>query len=96
MAKAKSAAGTSSTAQSEQEKRQERAAKRVAKFKDAAPKRVRVALRTLDKVCQLANRGRYTFDEDQAKKIVEAISSRVEKIRQAFTSSDPAKEEFIL
>lgn len=95
MAKAKTV--SQGSVQSDQEKRAARAIKRVEKFKAVAPKRVTNALRALDRVIQTSNRGRYTFDESQAAKIVEAIVNRAAKVNEAFTAAASAtKEQFSL
>ena len=56
------------------------------KFKELAEKRVRRALKDLQLIGNLSNRSNYVYTEQDAKKIVKALSSAVADVKTRFDS----------
>jgi hypothetical protein len=56
------------------------------KFVELANKRVTKALKDLELIANLANRRNYEYDDEQAKKIVKALQSELEMVKQSFLS----------
>lgn len=70
---------------------------RGAKFIELANKRVNRAIKDIQLICNLANRQNYEFTDDQAKKIVKALQSEVDQVKQSFSSTEEAgRSEFKL
>ena len=67
------------------------------KFLELANKRVSRALKDIQLVGNLANRKNYEYSDDEAKKIVKALQSEVERVKQHFHSgAQPASNKFEL
>jgi hypothetical protein len=56
------------------------------KFLELANKRVSRALKDIQLVGNLANRKNYEYSDDEAKKIVKALQSEVDRVKQHFHS----------
>ena len=56
-----------------------------AKFVELANKRVNRALKELALVANLANRKNYDYTEEEAKKIIRAIQTEVDHVKNNFT-----------
>jgi hypothetical protein len=84
-------------AKSDQEKLVARSHLKTLRFKELAPKRVRRALKSLDGVIMLANRGNYLSEPAQRAKILTAIREKVAKFTQSFDDTvNKEPEEFTL
>lgn len=84
-------------AKSDQEKLVARATLKTLRFKELAPKRVRRALKALDGVIALANRGNYLSEPAQREKMLKALSDRYTKFKNAFDDTATKEpEEFTL
>jgi hypothetical protein len=84
-------------AKSDQEKLVARSQLKTLRFKELAPKRVRRALKALDGVIALANRGNYLSEPSQREKVLKAISDRYNKFKQHFDDTATKEaEEFSL
>lgn len=67
------------------------------KFVELANRRVNKALKNLQLVANLANRQNYEFSEEQARKIVKALQSELDVVKQSFLGAvDDAPKEFKL
>ncbi|TXI95810.1 MAG: hypothetical protein E6Q34_02300 [Burkholderiaceae bacterium] len=67
------------------------------KFIELANKRVNRAIKDLQLVGNLANRGNYDYTDDQARKIVKALQQEIDLLKQAFSATgDSQKSEFRL
>lgn len=73
---------------SDQEKRVARAELNRVKFIEIAPARMTRALSALGNVEKLANRRGFNYEELHAKKIIDALETKVKAIRDAFTSTN--------
>jgi hypothetical protein len=62
-----------------------------AKFIELANKRVSRALKELSLIANLANKRNYDYDEEQAKKIIKALHSELESVKQSFNSEGANK-----
>jgi hypothetical protein len=56
------------------------------KFLELANKRVSRAIKDIKLVGNLTNRKNYEYSEDEAKKIVKALQSEVDRVKQQFHS----------
>jgi ABC-type Fe3+-hydroxamate transport system substrate-binding protein len=67
------------------------------KFLELANKRVSRALKDIKLVGNLANRKNYEYSEDEAKKIIKALQSEVDRVKQQFqTGAQSALNKFEL
>ena len=62
------------------------------KFIELANKRVNRALKDLELISNLSNRRNYDYDTEQAKKIVKALQSQVDQLKQCFLSEKSNSE----
>jgi hypothetical protein len=60
------------------------------KFLELANKRVSRAIKDLQLVSNLANRKNYQYSEDEAKKIIRALQTEVDRIKQQFQTGTQA------
>lgn len=72
------------SAKSPQERKAESAAQKITRFKKLANVRVNRALKSLTSVAALGNRRSYTYTDDEAKRIVDAIRAKADAIQAAF------------
>ena len=79
---------------SDQEKAAARGHLKIVRFNELGPARVNRALKALDSVMQLANRGAYTYSDEQAAKLVNALTARVKKLADRFSGAKEGKESF--
>jgi ABC-type Fe3+-hydroxamate transport system substrate-binding protein len=61
------------------------------KFKRLATKRVNTLLKTIRLVSNLSNKSNYEFSEDEANKIIRAISNSFDELKSKFKSK---KDDF--
>ena len=67
------------------------------KFVQLANKRVNKAIKDLRLVANLSNRGSYSYDEAQVRKIIRALKKEVENVKARFTNdSDTGDDIFRL
>lgn len=67
------------------------------RFKRLAENRVNKAIRMLRLVGNLSNRNNYDFEDDQVKKIVDALTAEVHGIKRRFQEAlDKQESRFIL
>jgi hypothetical protein len=57
-----------------------------AKFVELANKRVNKAVKDISLIGNLANRRNYTYNEEQAKKIIKALQASVDQVKASFLS----------
>lgn len=82
--------------QSDQEAQREKAQKKIDAFKKGATGATRRAMAALDKVLVFTNRKSYTSDKAQQDKIVNALQSRLDRIKKAFETGQGAGAELEL
>lgn len=63
-----------------------------AKFVELANKRVNRAVKDIALIGNLSNRRNYTYNEEQAKKIVKALQASVDKVKASFLSGIHGQE----
>lgn len=66
------------------------------RFRKVASRRVQEILNKMRLLKNCANRGNYSYNEEQANKIISAIDSEWKKVKSEFNNSKPKKEEFSL
>ncbi|MEK6861319.1 MAG: hypothetical protein AABY07_05085 [Nanoarchaeota archaeon] len=66
------------------------------RFKKVASRRVQEILNKMRLLKNCANKGNYSYSEEQANKIVSTIDSEWKKVKSEFNNSKPKKEEFSL
>lgn len=67
------------------------------KFLELANKRVSRAIKDIQLVGNLANRKNYEYSEEEAKKIIRALQSEIDRIKQQFqTGSQSVQRNFKL
>jgi uncharacterized protein YeeX (DUF496 family) len=67
------------------------------KFVELANKRVNKAMKDLQLIGNLSNRQNYDFSEEQARKIIKALQSEVDAVKQNFLGAiDDNRPEFKL
>ena len=67
------------------------------KFLELANKRVSRALKDIKLVGNLANRKNYEYSEDESKKIIKALQSEIDRVKQHFqTGAQSASNKFEL
>lgn len=59
-----------------------------AKFVELANKRVNRAIKDMKLVTNLANRQNYEYSDEQAKKIVKALQTELDLLKQSFQSAE--------
>lgn len=94
--KRKAAMAALEAAKSDQEKAIARSHLKSVAFEELARARTRRALKVLAGIENLANRGAYTWTDEQAGKIVGALNEAVKKVTLKFAGSAAKKEEFDL
>lgn len=57
-----------------------------AKFVELANKRVNRAVKDISLIGNLANKRNYTYNEEQAKKIIKALQASVDQVKASFLS----------
>lgn len=83
-------------AKSDQEKAAARAHVKIVRFVEITPKRVRRALKALDGVEAMFNRNAYSYDTDQANKVLNAIATKVKRIQDKIIGAKKDADEFTL
>ena len=63
-----------------------------AKFIELANKRVNRAVKDISLIGNLSNRRNYTYNEEQAKKIIKALQSSVDQVKASFQSGIHGQE----
>jgi hypothetical protein len=81
-------------AKSDQEKTVARSHLKAVRFEELGRARVRRALKTLSSLENLANRGVYTWTDEQANKLLTAIHEKVKQVTLKFAGTAAKKEEF--
>lgn len=81
-------------AKSEQEKKVALAHLKIVRFEELIVPRVRRAVKALDVIGNLANRGAYTWTDEQSAKVVSAINAAAKRLVDKFTGEKQKKEEF--
>ena len=66
------------------------------RFKKVASRRVQEILNKLRLLKNCANKGNYSYTEEQINKIVSTIDAEWKKVKSEFNNSKPKKEEFSL
>lgn len=66
------------------------------RFKHLANVRVNKALKLLKLIGNLANRQNYTYDENEAKKIINALEAELRDLKSRFMSGKNKNEKFKL
>ena len=66
------------------------------RFKRVASRRVQEILKKLRLLKNCANKGNYSYSEEQVDKIISTIDTEWKKVRSEFNNSKPKKEEFSL
>lgn len=66
------------------------------RFKKVASRRVQEILNKMRLLKNCANKGNYSYTEEQANKIIYAIDVEWRKVKSEFNNSKPKKEEFSL
>lgn len=83
-------------AKSDQEKTVTRSHLKSVRFEELARARVRRALKVLSTVENLANRGVYTWTDEQAHKVLTALNDKMKQVTLKFAGTAAKKEEFDL
>jgi hypothetical protein len=83
-------------AKSDQEKALARSQAKLVRFEDLARARVRRALKVLSGIENLANRAAYSWTEEQAAKVLNALNDAMKKVTLKFAGGSQKKEEFDL
>lgn len=81
---------------SEQEKSIARQALKSIKFKELARARVRRALKVLDGIEKLASRAAYSWTEQEAEKVLSALTARMNSVINRFAGQKTKDAEFDL
>jgi hypothetical protein len=71
----------------------ETAAKKADRFEHLAERRVTEALKKMRLVANLANRRNYTYTDDQAKQILEALDSEMRSVKAKFRQETTAQTQ---
>ncbi len=66
------------------------------RFKKVASRRVKEILNKMRLLKNCANKGNYSYTEEQANKIISTIDAEWKKVKSEFNNSTPRKEEFSL
>lgn len=72
---------------------EQRAAAKVAKFNELAPKRMTNALRGIRLIGNLSSRGGYSYTDDQVAKMEQALRNAVNETMNRFKTTDTAKPD---
>lgn len=83
-------------AKSDQEKAVARSHLKIVRFDELATPRVRRALKALDTIGNLANRGAYTYTDEQAARIEKHLINRVTAIIGKFKGEKAKTEEVVI
>lgn len=83
-------------AKSDQEKTAARGAVKVIRFREIVVPRVNRVLQQLSRLEKMANRSAYTWTEEEASKIVTALTKKLQAIHGKFTGSKSEKDSFAL
>lgn len=66
------------------------------RFKKVASRRVQEILNKMRLLKNCANKGNYSYSEEQVNKIISTIDNEWKKVKSEFNNSKPRKEEFSL
>lgn len=66
------------------------------RFKRVASRRVKEILNKMRLLKNCANKGNYSYTEEQVDKIISTVDTEWKKVRSEFNNSKPKKEEFSL
>lgn len=66
------------------------------RFKKVAGRRVQEILNKLRLLKNCANKGNYSYTEEQVNKIISTIDAEWKKVKSEFNNSKPKREEFSL
>jgi hypothetical protein len=69
---------------------------RKAKFIELANKRVNKTIKDIRLVGNLSNKGVYSYDDLQAKKIIRALQKELDILKAKFTGSDSDNEDLFM
>lgn len=83
-------------AKSDQEKNVARSHLKIVRFDELATPRVRRALKAISAVGNLANRGAYTYTDEQAKRIEKHLTDRLALVIGKFKGEKAAQEEVVI
>jgi hypothetical protein len=83
-------------AKSDQEKTVARSALKIVRFDELATPRVRRAVKAISSIANLANRGAYTYTDEQAKRIELHISNAVSSMLSKFKGEKAKQEEITI
>lgn len=72
-----------------------RAAQKVVRFKSVAERRTNAALQAMANLARCANRGNYTYTDEQVNTIFEALENEISKLHSAFTASATADKPHV-
>lgn len=83
-------------AKSDQEKAAARGHVKVLRFREITVPRVNKALKTLGQIERMANRAAYTWTDEEAAKVTQALKGAVDKIAAKFNGAAKTLESFTL
>lgn len=92
----KAAESALANAKSDQEKSLARSHVKVVRFQEIVVPRVNRALSILGQIEKMTNPNAYTWTDDQAQKILQALAQRLQALADRFARSKKAKETFTL
>lgn len=92
----KAAESALANAKSDQEKSLARAQVKIVRFKEIVVPRVNRALSILGQIEKMTNPNAYTWSDEEAQKILQALAQRLQGLADRFARSKKAKETFTL